>query len=288
MSSRIKSIVGEIPSFLKISTGCLIMALGMNLFLIPNKIAAGGLSGIGIVIYHLFNFPVGVSVLILNIPLFLISWKLLGTSFGVKTLFSTILFSLLVDGTSFLRPMTDDLILSVIFGGVLVGLGLGIIFRNDATTGGTDLAAKIFHKLIPFMSIGQILLITDALVVVLAATVFGQYELALYASVSIFITARIIDVVVVGINYSKAAYIISLQSGRISSRILEELNRGVTELKGRGMFTGMDRPVLMCVLRSRDIPLMKKIVQDEDPQAFIFISDVREVFGEGFSFEQKR
>jgi uncharacterized membrane-anchored protein YitT (DUF2179 family) len=184
--------------------------------------------------------------------------------------------------------MTDDLILSVIFGGVLVGLGLGIIFRNDATTGGTDLAAKIFHKLIPFMSIGQILLITDALVVVLAATVFGQYELALYASVSIFITARIIDVVVVGINYSKAAYIISLQSGRISSRILEELNRGVTELKGRGMFTGMDRPVLMCVLRSRDIPLMKKIVQDEDPQAFIFISDVREVFGEGFSFEQKR
>jgi len=260
----------------------------MNFFLIPNKIAAGGLSGIGIVLFHLFGFPVGVTVLILNIPLFLISWKMLGTSFGLKSLFATAGFALLIDGTAFLPVLTDDLILAVLFGGILVGLGLGLILRQNATTGGTDLAAKILHKLIPFLSIGQILLIIDAMVVLAAAVVFNQYELALYASISIFITSRMIDYVVVGVNYTKAAYIISLQTGRISARILKELNRGVTELKGRGMFTGMDRPVLMCVLRSRDIPHMKAIVQEEDPQAFIFISDVREVLGEGFSYEQKR
>jgi len=287
MAGKVEILRNEFPSYIKIIAGALIMALGMNFFLIPNKIAAGGLSGIGIVLYYLFGFPVGVTVLILNIPLFLISWKMLGTSFGLKSLFATFGFAVLIDSTTFLPVLTDDLILAVVFGGAMVGLGLGMILRQNATTGGTDLAAKILHKLIPFLSIGQILLFIDAVVVILAALVFSQYELALYASVSIFITARVIDVVVVGINYTKAAYIISLQTGRISERILKELNRGVTELRGRGMYTGMDRPVLMCVLRSRDIPQMKTIVQDEDPQAFIFISDVREVLGEGFSYESK-
>lgn len=285
--SVVHFLIRIVPEYLYITLGCVVMALGMNLFMVPNKIAAGGLSGIGIVLFHLFNFPVGVSVLIMNIPLFLVSWKLLGTSFGVKTLFATIALSVAIDVTAFLEPLTDDLFLSVLFGGGAVGAGLGLILRKDATTGGTDLGARIVHKLIPFLSVGQLLLIIDAVVVILAAAVFQHYELALYASVAIFITARIVDYVVVGINYSKAAYVISHQSGRISSRVLNELNRGVTELKGRGMFTGMDRPVLMCVLKSRDIPHMKKIVQEEDPEAFIFISDVREVLGEGFSYDSE-
>lgn len=280
-----KALLKELPSYMMILIGSIVMALGIDLFLIPNKIAAGGLSGIGTVLFYLFNLPVGMTVLVMNIPLFLISWKVLGTSFGVKTLFATIALSLAIDAFSFLPAVTDDLFLSVLFGGALVGVGLGLIFKRDATTGGTDLAAAIIHKYIPFLSIGSLLLIIDAIVVVMAAAVFRQYELALYASVTIFITARVIDYIVVGINYTKAAYIISLQSDRISSRLLDELNRGVTELKGRGMFTGMDRPVLMCVLRSRDIPHLKKIVQEEDPEAFIFISDVREVLGEGFTYE---
>ncbi|MDC7234121.1 MAG: YitT family protein [Spirochaetales bacterium] len=283
-----KKFLKALPSYLIITLGALLIALGMNLFLIPNKIAAGGLSGIGTVLFYLFNLPVGLTVLVMNIPLFLISWRVLGTSFGVKTLYATVMLSLAIDGTSFLPGLTEDLFLSVLFGGALSGTGLGLIFKNDATTGGTDLAAAIVHKFVPFVSIGQLLLLIDALVVIMAAMVFRQYELALYASVTIFITARIIDYIVVGINYTKAAYVISLQSDRISSRMLQELNRGVTELKGRGMFTGMDRPVLMCVLRSRDIPHMKKIVQEEDPEAFIFISDVREVLGEGFSYEPER
>jgi uncharacterized membrane-anchored protein YitT (DUF2179 family) len=277
----------EILSFISLILGCLIIALGMNLFLIPNKIVAGGLSGIGTVLYYLFNLPVGMSVLVMNVPLFLLSWKVLGRSFGVKTLIATILLSVFIDATAFLDVLTRDLLLASLVGGGLTGLGLGLIFREDASTGGTDLAAKIIHKAVSFISVGQILLIVDAVVVVMAAVVFGQYELALYAGVTIFVTARVIDAVVIGVNYTKAAYIISLKSSMISERILKEMDRGVTELKGKGMFTGMDRPVLLCVLRSRDVPHLKLIVSEEDPEAFIFISDVREAFGEGFSFESK-
>lgn len=285
--NRIPPFLKILPDYIKITIGCVVMALGMNLFLIPNKIAAGGLSGIGIVLFHLFGFPVGTSVLIMNIPLFLISWRLLGTSFGVKTLYATLCLSLAIDLSAFLPCLTEDLILAVLFGGVIVGLGLGLIFRKDTTTGGTDLLARIIHKIIPYISVAQLLLLVDAVVVLLAAFVFRQYELALYASVSIFITARVIDYTVIGVDYTKTAYVISRQSARISARILEELNRGVTELKGRGMYTGMDRPVLMCVLKSRDIPHMKRIVQEEDPEAFMFISDAREVLGEGFTYEPK-
>ena len=172
-------------------------------------------------------------------------------------------------------------------GGGMIGLGLGLIFREDASTGGTDLGAKIVHKVIPFISVGQLLLAIDAVVVLMAAFAFGQYELALYAGVTIFLTARVIDAVVVGVNYTKAAYIISLKSDFISRRILVDMDRGVTELKGKGLYTGNDRPVLLCVLRSRDVPHLKQIVSEIDPEAFIFISDVREAFGEGFSYESK-
>ncbi len=267
--------------------GSLCMALGMNLFLIPNKIVAGGLSGIGTVLYHLFGLPVGLSVLVMNVPLFLLSWKILGRSFGVKTLFATVILSVFIDTTSFVSVLTDDLLLASLVGGGMVGMGLGLILRQDASTGGTDLAAKIVHKVLSFISVGQILLVIDALVVLTAGMVFGQYELALYAGVTIFISARVIDAVVIGVNYTKAAYVISEKSDSISQRILKEMDRGVTELKGKGKYTNSDRPVLMCVLRSRDVPHLKQIVSDMDPGAFVFISDVREVLGEGFSYEAK-
>ncbi len=267
--------------------GSLAMALGMNFFLIPNKIVGGGLSGIGTVLYYLFGFPVGVSVLVMNIPLFLFSWKMLGRSFGVKTLVATVVLSVFIDATAFVPVLTQDHLLASLMGGGLMGLGLGLIFRQDASTGGTDLAAKIIHKILSFISVGQILLVLDALVVLMAGLVFGQYELSLYAGVTIFITARVIDAVVIGVNYTKAAYVISLKSDSISAKILQEMDRGVTEIKGKGMYTGADRPVLLCVLRSRDIPHLKQIVSDIDPEAFVFISDVREVFGEGFSYESQ-
>ena len=271
--------------FIMITLGALFTALGINLFFVPNKIAAGGVSGLATVFYHLFGWPVGVFSLALNIPLFLLGILVLGKIFGIKTFYATIVLSFLIDLTSYMEPFSRDPLLASLAGGVMVGAGLGVIFHYDGSTGGTDIIAKVIHKLIPLFSIGQILLAIDATVVITSGIVFHNYDLMLYAALSIFISARVIDAILIGVNYTNTVYIISREYEQISRRILQELNRGVTELVGYGKFTGDKKPVLMCVLKSRDVLHVKKLVQDLDPKAFVFISVTREVFGEGFSYD---
>jgi len=269
-------------SWLIITLGSFITALGINSFLIPNKIAAGGLTGLATVIYHLSGFPVGIAVLLMNIPLFILSIRLLGRSFGIKTFYAAVILSVFVDVFSFLPALTDDLLLACIYGGLSTGFGLGLVFRQNATTGGTDLAARLGHHYINYVSISQWLIAFDALVVILAAVIFRNYELGLYASLTIFIMARVIDTVIIGIDYNKAVYIISDKADIISRKILTDMNRGVTGLSGKGMFSGTGKEVLLCVLRKREIPHLKSMVIEIDAHAFVFLSDVREVMGEGF------
>lgn len=278
------SIARDWKNFLMITVGALLLALGYNWFLIPNKIAAGGVSGLATVIYHITGLPVGGVVLAVNIPLFITGILVLGSVFGIKTFYATIMLSVLIDATAFLEPMSHDLLLASLAGGVLVGLGLGIIFHFNGSTGGTDIAAKVVHKLLPFFSIGQVLLAIDSLVVICAGVVFKNYDLMLYAAVSIFVTARVVDAILVGVNYTNTMYIISSKSEEIAQRILSELNRGVTELTGYGKFTGEKRPVLMSVLKSRDVHHVKKLVLELDEHAFVFITSTREVLGEGFTY----
>ncbi|MBI9096908.1 MAG: YitT family protein [Spirochaetaceae bacterium] len=271
-------------SYLTVLTGAIILSLGVNLFLVPNRIAAGGLTGMATVIYHLSGMPVGTLMLLLNIPLFLLGIKILGRNFGVKTLFATVTLSLAIDLLApFLGSLTDDLLLASIFGGLLVGLGLGLVLKQDASTGGTDLGAKIIHKVIPYISVGQLLLVIDALVVLSAAIVFRNYELGLYAAITLFITSRVIDTVIVGVNYTKAVHIISDNPGEISKKLVYEMNHGMTSLKGKGMYTGKEKNILLCIIRRRDLPHLKSVVSQIDKNAFIFVTDVREVLGEGFS-----
>ncbi len=274
-------------SYLKIVLACFISSLGLNLFFVPNNIVAGGLSGFGQILNYLFGFPIGTSYFIMNIPLFIMGWRLLGHSFSVKSLLTMGFFSLAVNLTSSLPPITEDMILAVLFGGVLMGVGLGVIFREESSTGGTTLGAKIIHNFIPFISVGQVLLLLDGLVIVMAAIIYGKVEAGLYASIAIYVTSKIIDIIMLGVNYTKVALIISEKNETISQRILVEQNRGVTELKGVGKYTGQDRPVLMCVIPARDIPHTKRIALEEDPRAFIFTSTVREVMGEGFSYDRR-
>ena len=275
----------DFRDFLMITLGALFTALGINLFFVPNKIAAGGVSGLATVFYHLFGWPVGVFSLAMNIPLFLLGILILGKVFGIKTFYATVALSFLIDLTSYMDPFSRDPLLASLAGGVMVGAGLGVIFHYDGSTGGTDIIAKVVHKLIPLFSIGQILLAIDATVVFTAGIVFHNYDLMLYAALSIFISARVIDAILIGVNYTNTVYIISQEYEEISRRILQELNRGVTELVGYGKFTGEERPVLMSVLKSRDVLHVKKLVQELDPKAFVFISVTREVFGEGFSYD---
>lgn len=256
------------------------VALSFNLFFIPNQIAPGGLSGIATVLYHVFGFPVGVTTLVLNIPLFLIGLKRGGKQFGLKTLVATILLSFFIDFVS-VPSLTDDSLLASIYGGFLMGLGLGLVFRKDATTGGTDLFAKLIHKYFPSISVAWVLFAVDFLVVVAAALVFGPSE-ALYAIVALALSARIIDLVQEGLNTAKAVFIISENAAAISKRVIEEMDRGVTLLKGSGAYTGHEKNVILCVVSRREITRLKDFINEVDSRAFVFVADVREVLGEGF------
>jgi uncharacterized membrane-anchored protein YitT (DUF2179 family) len=272
----------EVTGFLTLTAGCALTALGISLFLVPNSIAAGGVTGLATIIHYWTSWPVGLVGLAVNVPLFLLGFRLAGSSFGFKTLGATVLLSLFIDLFAAIPPVTKDLLLAALAGGAMMGVGLGLVFRQDATTGGTDLAARIIHSRVSHISIAQVLLLIDVGVVLTAAFSFQSYELALYAVVTLVVTTRIIDNVTLGINFAKAAHIISSRSDEVAAVLLRELDRGVTGLDGRGLYTGKSREVLICVLKSREVPRLKRIVSSIDSQAFVYLTDVREVFGEGF------
>jgi uncharacterized membrane-anchored protein YitT (DUF2179 family) len=266
--------------YLLLILGCLLTALSFNLFFIPNEIAPGGLSGVATVLHYLFGFPVGVTTLILNIPLFLVGIRQLGGHFGIRTLFSTILLSLFIDLIK-VPALTNDSLLASIYGGFIMGVGLGIIFRSNATTGGTDLFAKLIHRYFPSISIAWVLFAVDFLVVLSAAILLGPSR-GLYAVISLVLNARVIDLVQEGLNTAKAVYVISNHSVEISQRIMKEMERGVTLLNGKGAYTGNEKNVILCVVSRMQITQLKGLINEIDPNAFVLVSDVREVMGEGF------
>jgi uncharacterized membrane-anchored protein YitT (DUF2179 family) len=268
--------------------GCAVTALGISVFLVPNRIAAGGVTGLATVIYHWTRWPVGLVSLGLNLPLFAVGFRLIGTGFGLRTMAATVLLSLFIDLFARIPSVTDDPLLASLTGGALMGLGLGVVFRQEATTGGTDLAARIVHGSLSYFSVAQILLLIDVLVVLTAAVSFRSYEAGLYAVVALTVNTRIIDRVTVGINFAKAAYVISEKSGEVAVQLLKELDRGVTGLSGRGMYSGRGKEVLVCVLKAREVPRLKRVVREIDPAAFVYITDAREVFGEGFQPHQRQ
>ncbi|NLU36594.1 MAG: YitT family protein [Clostridiales bacterium] len=269
-----------INEYLLIVIGSLLTALSFNFFFIPNKIAPGGLSGIATVLYHIFRFPVGATTLVLNVPLFIAGIRQLGGHFGIRTLLATILLSVFIDIVK-VPVLTDDSLLASIYGGFLMGLGLGIIFRMNATTGGTDLFAKIIHKYFPSISVAWVLFAVDFIVVVMAAILLGPSK-GLYAIVALAVSARVMDLVQEGLNAAKAFFIISDHAEEISKRIMEEMDRGVTMLDGRGAYTGNEKNVILCVIRRTQITQLKDLINEIDPKAFVLVADVREVMGEGF------
>ncbi|MDD3839125.1 MAG: YitT family protein [Clostridia bacterium] len=269
-----------ITDYFRLIIGTIITALSFNLFLIPNKIAAGGVGGIGTIIYHISGFPVGVTMILLNIPLFIIGIRILGKHFGIKTIIATLLLSISIDVLK-VPPITDDIFLSSIYGGIFVGLGLGLVFRSNATTGGTDLAARIIHRFVPFLSIGWILFVIDFCIVVAAGIIFDIYR-ALYAIISLFISTKAIDLVLEGFNDAKVFIIISSQGQKIAENIITKLDRGVTSLKGKGMFTEEEKDVLLCVVTRMEVGKLRDAISEIDVSAFVTISDAKEVMGEGF------
>jgi len=270
-----------VTAYAWITVGSAIIALALNIFLVPNKIAAGGVSGLATITYHLLNIPVGWMLLALNIPLFLLSFRELGGQVFVRSIFGALLTSVFVELTNNLVPvMTRDVLLAAIYGGILSGLGMGIVLRAGGTTGGTDLVARLLHKFFP-VTVGQGLLGADFVVISLAG-IFFNAELALYALLSLLITSKTIDLVQEGISFAKAAFIITDHWEEVTQGIFRELGRGVTALQSKGMFTGEERPLLLCVVGKTEESRLKDLIYDIDPRAFVFITDAHEVLGEGF------
>ena len=268
--------------FLWVNAGVVLVALGLNIFLIPNKIAAGGVSGAATVLHYVLNLPVGMTMLAMNIPLFLMGIYRLGLTFGFRSLYGTISLSLIIDLTAPLLPVpTQDTLLASLYGGVIVGLGLGLVFRFRGTTGGTDLAAAILRSYTG-INIGQLLFLVDAVVVLAAGIAFQSWELAMYALITIFVVAWVIDLVQEGVSYAKAFFIISKRAQDVTNAILHKLDRGVTILNGRGGFTGADQEVLFTVVNRSEVGRLKEVVYEIDPKAFVVLADVREALGEGF------
>ena len=273
----------KISRYLGMTIGIAIVAIGINMFFVPNKIAAGGITGLATVLHYLSGLSVGSLMLIFNVPLFIIGIKILGAKYGLKTLYGAIALAVLVDVFAPYTPtLTHDILLNSIYGGLLVGVGMGLVFRFRGNTAGTALAAAILHKIFN-ITVGQALLILDFFVVAFAGIVFKSPELALYAIIAIFVTAKIIDLVQEGPNNSKAFFIMAAEPELLAEGILKEVDRGVTFLQGKGGYTGQDRELLLCVVETSEVTQLKELIYQHDPQAFIIVTDAQEVLGEGFS-----
>ncbi|HEY8417820.1 MAG TPA: YitT family protein [Limnochordales bacterium] len=278
---RWPTIRSTLVAYIGITAGVTAVALGLNWFLVPHRLAAGGVSGLAVVVYHLFGIPVGATMLAINIPLFALAARVLGISTGARSIFGFVALSVVVDALApHLEPLTQDPVLAAIYGGVLVGIGVGITYRFGGSTGGTALGARLIHHYLR-IGTGRALLLADGFVILAAGIAFGP-ELALYALLSVFITIRVVDLLEEGTPHAKAAIIVSDVPERISQLVLHELNRGATALRGRGLYTGRDRDILLVIVSRDEVGRLKQLVRTTDPHAFVVISDVHEALGEGF------
>jgi len=280
--------------YVNIAIGVTIVALAIYLFFMPNNLIIGGVSGIGIILLHysenwVFTIPVWLTNLGLNIPLLLIALKVLGAKFIAKTVFATLYLSVAMFLLEEFVPqfLETDLLLSAVFGGVVCGIGIGLVYRQLSTTGGSVLIATLIHKVLRYVPMSRALLIIDASIILLGFFVFGQ-ERTMYAIIAVFISSKAIEYVLEGLNFAKAAFIISENPKAISTAISEQMGRGATSLDGRSTYTGNEKNVLLCVVSRREIVRVKDIVNKIDKKAFVIVADVREVLGEGFKdFDDK-
>lgn len=273
-SSKVKEILGTI-------LGSAIMAMGVALFLLPNQLSTGGFSGLATITYYFFDVPMGLANIILNIPLFIIALYKLGIKFIGKTIVGTVSLSVFIDIFDKFKPITTDKFLACIYGGIVVGFGTAIILKMSASTGGTDLISNITKAYKPTIKMGTVITLIDAIIVAINALAFKKIEIGLYSAIAIFLMGKIIDIAFEGINFTKLIIIISDKSEEISNKI-QELERGVTGIYGKGMYTEVEKLVLICATPRRDVGKVKSIAKKIDKNSFIIISNAREVYGEGF------
>jgi uncharacterized membrane-anchored protein YitT (DUF2179 family) len=272
--------------------GALVQAVGLRLFLVPAQLASGGVSGISQLINHFTGWPIGLMVFIGNIPLFLLGWRQLGgRRFALRTLVAVVTYSLCTDALLWLpffpkHGLTDDLVLNSLYGAVMSGIGYGLVYRGQGTSGGSDILARILHRW-RGISMTQSYLMTDAAVILSAGFVFG-WQKALYAVITLYVSGLVVDTTMEGAGTVRTALIITEKCKEVSQQILTEMERGVTLLEGTGAYTGEARPVLYCVVTRSEVQQLKTIVHEADPKAFMVVGAAHEALGEGFQSFRKQ
>ena len=281
MSMKVKR---YFPMYLKIALGCAIYAFGFCFFAYPNAIVSGGVSGISMIINLLFGTPIGVVIIIINIPLFVVSWRKFGIGFIVSSLVGMVLSSVFVDLFDLIDFVaTDNVFLAAVFGGAIKGAGLGIVYGTSATTGGVDIIAKFLRIKYQHINFGTLILFLDIIVIGAFALIFGSYDSAMYSVVCMFINSKVVDLVMSGGSASKVCYVISDESEAMKNAISEKLHRGVTFLHGEGAWSGNEKDIILCVIKQNQIVDLKKIVKSVDEGAFMISCNSSEVFGNGFT-----
>lgn len=270
----------EVRHAVGIILGSTLVALSLSVFIVPNRIVDGGVTGLAVLVHYLAGLPVGWLILAINVPIFLVGIRFVGIPFALRSLLGVVVISLAVELTARLPAVTNDLLLASVFGGILSGIGMGLVLRSQGSLGGTDILAVVFSHLLGF-TVGELLLGIDILIIGSAAYFFSV-DRAMYALITMFVASKVVDIIQEGWNHTKTLVIISDQAEAIARRILDELERGVTFLNGEGAWSGKAKRVIWAVVTRAEIARVKQIVWDLDHEAFVTVADAHEVLGEGF------
>lgn len=270
----------------QIVAGAALLSMGYVLFITPYKVVPGGVYGISIILHHLLGTPVGLTALAFNIPITILATRVLGSRYGVKTITGFVFTAFFIDGLSYLvgedpLKIGSEVLMSSIYGGVLIGAGVGLLFRARASCGGTDVVSMMLSKYTG-QPVGQLMIGVDSLIVLLGFVFFGDWKIPLYSIVAIFVIGQMVDVVMQGISYNKCLLIVSDKHEEIATRILNHLERGGTYFKAKGLFTEKERPMIFTVMSRRETAILQAAIKEIDPRAFITVMDASEILGEGF------
>lgn len=279
-SKELKNLLGDIPFDV---AGSLLYAVALQCFNAPNKIAPGGVGGISILVNYLTGIPISMMSLLLNIPLLILAWFFLGRRFTVKTLKTVLIMTLTLEWAGRTLPgYKGDVILAALYGGVLIGGGLAVVFMRGSTTGGGDIVVRLIQLKLPYLSVGRIMLVVDGCVLLCAALVYRSVETALYAMITIFASSRVMDGIMYGLDMGRLILVVSERYEEIAREVNTGIRRGCTLLEGRGTYTRASRPVLMCAVRKQQFYELKRLVYRIDPTAFMIAVEAGEIVGEGF------
>lgn len=271
--------------FIQIIIGTIIMAIGVSQFLLPNQLSSGGFTGIATIFYYLLKLPMGISIILLNTPLFILSWIKKGREFFIKGIIGTAALSIFIDLFDAFPVITNDKLLACIYGGIIMGIGSSIILKANASTGGSDMLVYIIREYNPNYRTSSLIIIIDIVIILLNVIFFKKIEVGLYSAIAIYLMGKVIDIIFEGVNFTKIIYIVSDKYLEISDKIVEHVGRGITGLYAKGMYTNEEKMMLWCIASRSEVMEIKKISKKIDPHSFVVISNAREAFGYGFKTE---